>query len=292
MTNDPSTQLPTVLPPVLGAAQQALVVNILRRAAKAEVLPRFRSLAASDVAHKTGPLDLVTTADLAAEAMITRALHTSFPSALIVGEEAATKDPALLDKIADAPLAFILDPIDGTLNFTHGLALFGMILAVTRFGKPAFGVIYDPIADDWFIADEDSPARLVRPIGPEREVRVSMGKPIKSLSGFVPLGMFDAEMRHKVAATLPGFGRINSLRCSAHEYRMVAQGHADFVLSGSLHPWDHAAGALICTQAGGHVEMLSGGPYDATLRRGYLLAAPDKTTWNRVRKVFAFLAEA
>lgn len=283
--------LPAPLPPALTTAQQAHVINILRRASRAEVMPRFRNLAASDIAAKSGPNDLVTAADLAAEAMITRALRQLFPSALIVGEEAVASDPSLPDKIADAPLAFLIDPVDGTWNFAHGLSMFGIILCVTRFGKPAFGVIYDPTNDDWVIADSESPARLEGPLKAPRDLRVSMGKPIETMSGYIPLGVFPMDQRIKLAATLPGFGRVNSLRCSAHEYRMVAQGNTDFVLSGSLHPWDHAAGALICAQAGGHVEMLSGGPYDATLKNGYLLAAPDKTTWNRLRKVFSFLVE-
>lgn len=71
--------LPAPLPPVLNKAQQAQVVNILRRAAKAEVLPRFRNLSDAEVHTKTGPFDLVTAADLAAEAMITRALTRAFP---------------------------------------------------------------------------------------------------------------------------------------------------------------------------------------------------------------------
>lgn len=283
--------LPAPLPPALTTAQQAHVINILRRASRAEVMPRFRNLAASDIAAKSGPNDLVTAADLAAEAMITRALRQLFPSALIVGEEAVASDPSLSDKIADAPLAFLIEPVDGTWNFAHGLSMFGMILCVTRFGKPAFGVIYDPTNDDWVIADSESPTRLEGPLKAPRDLRVSMGKPIETMSGYIPLGVFPMDQRIKLAATLPGFGRVNSLRCSAHEYRMVAQGNTDFVLSGSLHPWDHAAGALICAQAGGHVEMLSGGPYDATLKNGYLLAAPDKTTWNRLRKVFSFLVE-
>ncbi len=284
--------LPAPQMPALSAAQQTHVVNILRRAARSEVLPRFRNLSVGDVTQKTGPYDLVTTADLAAEAMITRALHMAFPSALIIGEEAVAADASLLDQITTAPLAFIIDPIDGTSNFADGLALFGMILAVTRYGKPAFGVIYDPIGDDWVIADENTPTRMEHPLKAPRPLRVSMGKSIEKQIGYIQLSVFPAQLRGKVAATYPNFAQASTLRCSAHEYRMLAEGHADFVLrGGNLHPWDHAAGALICAQAGGHVEMLSGGPYDASMRDGYLLAAPDRATWNRLRKMFGFLVD-
>lgn len=281
--------LPATLPRALTPAQQNHVLNIVRRAAKAEIMPRFRSMSASDVSTKSRPDDLVTAADLAAEAMITRALSMAFPNALIVGEEAASKDPDLIAKIADAPLAFIVDPVDGTWNFAKGLAVFGVILAVTQFGRPAFGLIYDPMADDWAIADDETPATLERPTGAAHPLKVSMGKPIDALSGHIHLHQFKGGQQRAVAALLPTFQHTEALRCSAHEYRMLAQGHTDFMLAATLNPWDHAAGALICQQAGGHVEMLDGGPYSAARQDGFLLIAPDRTTWNKLKKVFSFL---
>lgn len=283
--------LPATLPSSVTAAQQQHILNIVRRAARAEIMPRFRRLSAEDIATKSSKDDLVTAADIAAEAMITRALKIAFPTALVLGEEAVSDNPQLLDQIADAPQAFIIDPVDGTWNFAHGLAVFGVILAVTHFGKPVFGLIYDPVADDWAIADEKSAPRIEGTMGLERALKVSMGKPIEALSGHIPLHLFKGDARRRLAATLPGFLRTESLRCSAHEYRMVAQGYSDFVLTASLSPWDHAAGALICARAGAHVEMLDGGPYTATRHTGYLLVAPDRTTWNKLRKVFDFLVE-
>ncbi len=283
--------LPATLPSPVSPAQQQHIINIIRRAARAEIMPRFRRLSRGDISTKSGPDDLVTAADLAAEAMITRALQIAFPSALIVGEEAAAQNPDLVNQISDAPLAFIIDPVDGTWNFAHGLAVFGVILAVTQFGRPAFGLIYDPVADDWAVCTDESAPRLERAGGAGKELRASMGRPLEELTGYVPIGMFTGETKVRLAATLPGFAFTQSLRCSAHQYRMIAQGYVDFSLTGSLHPWDHAAGALICESAGAHVEMLDGGPYDAGRHDGYLLVAPDRTTWNRLKKVFAFLLE-
>jgi fructose-1,6-bisphosphatase/inositol monophosphatase family enzyme len=291
MTGETMTTLPATSQPVLTKAQQSLVLNIVRRAARTEIMPRFRALAPGDIATKSRPDDLVTAADTATEAMITRALQQAFPSALVVGEEAVHADPGLLDRIAEAPLAFILDPVDGTWNFAQGLAVFGVILAVTRFGRPAFGLIYDPVADDWVIAQSDASARIERPSGAGRPLKAAMGKQVESLTGFLPLHLFEQRHRAAVAATLPGFARVDCLRCSAHEYRMVAGGQVDFLLTGRLDPWDHAAGALICQQAGAHVEMLDGGDYSAARHKGYLLVAPDRSTWNRLKKVFGFLLD-
>jgi fructose-1,6-bisphosphatase/inositol monophosphatase family enzyme len=275
----------------LTPARQEHIVNILRRAAQAEILPRYQNLSSADVVAKSRADDLVTAADIAAEKMITRALRHPFPDALILGEEAVAEDPGLLGKIADAPLAFIIDPVDGTWNFAHSLGMFGVILAVAQFGKPVFGVIYDPLADDWAIADIDNRASMVTSRGTTRPLKVTMGKPLEELSGHLPLYMFSGRKKQKMAATMASFRAVTSLRCSTHEYRLMAQGHSDFVLTESLWPWDHAAGALICAQAGAHVEMLDGGAYSAARHKGHLLMAPDKATWNKLQRVFSFLLE-
>ncbi|MFT6676518.1 MAG: fructose-1,6-bisphosphatase/inositol monophosphatase family enzyme [Sulfitobacter sp.] len=284
--------LPAPLPDPISPARQQHVLNIIRRAAKAEILPRFRALEAGDIAVKSRADDLVTRADIDAEALITRALRIAFPTALIVGEEAVASTPALLDKLGDAPLAFVIDPIDGTWNFARGLALFGVILAVTQYGKPIFGLIYDPLADDWAIADHHAgSAQFQKANGASNALKVSMGKPVENLSGYIPINLFSRDKQRLLAASIPGFACIQSLRCSAQEYRMIAQGHVDFLLTEKLLPWDHAAGALICAQAGAHVEMLDGGPYSAARHTGHMLVAPDRTTWNKLRKVFDFLAK-
>jgi fructose-1,6-bisphosphatase/inositol monophosphatase family enzyme len=102
------------------------VANILRHAAQAEILPRFRGEMAQDIRHKTSSFDLVTDADEAAEAAIAAALQREFPGCAVVGEEAAAHDPTLLDTLSEANLAFVVDPVDGTKNFSAGLPLFGV----------------------------------------------------------------------------------------------------------------------------------------------------------------------
>lgn len=281
--------LPATLPPAITQAQRTQIINMVRRAARAEIMPRFRRLSDGDIRTKSGVDDLVTDADTKAEAMITRALQIAFPSALVIGEEAVDAQPDLLDGIAEAQLAFLIDPVDGTWNFAHGLPLFGVIIAATRFGKPVFGLIYDPVADDWAIADEEMTPQLQRPFGAARALKTATSKPLDQLSGDLSLNMFPKDKQAQLAATFPEFARINSLRCSAHKYRMLAQGHIDFCLSSKLHPWDHAAGALIAARAGAHVEMLDGGEYSATRQTGHLLIAPDKPTWSKLKKTFSFL---
>ena len=179
--------------------------------------------------------------------------------------------------------------MDGTWNFANGLPLFGVIVAVTRFGKPVLGLLYDPVVDDWIIADEATPTRIVRTLGADRALRVSQGGRLSDMSGYIHLHLLPKDKQDEMAICLPEFSRALVLRCSCHEYRTLAQGSMDFCLSGTMNPWDHAAGVLVCQQAGGYVAMLDGSAYNAGIPHGYLLAAPDEASWCLLRERFAFL---
>lgn len=287
-----SENLPIPLSSPLSRAQQTALINLVRRAAKAEILPRFRNLGHADISAKTHRFDLVTEADLAAEAMLARGLQQMFPHALVVGEEAAGDDPELEGKIAGAEMAVIVDPVDGTWNFAHGLPLFGVIVAVTRFGRPVWGMLYDPMADDWIMADAGAPgAFLARSLGADRPLAVSAGASLSEMSGFIPLYAVAEEKREALAAELGQFAFTTALRCSCHHYRTLAQGGMDFLLSGPATAWDHAAGVLIVRQAGGVARMLDGADYVAGSTQGHVLVAPDETSWTRLQERFAFLLE-
>lgn len=275
----------------LSRAQKRQVLNLVRRAARAEILPRFRNLASTDIATKTGPQDLVTEADRAAEAMIGRGLAQMFPGALIVGEEAASERPEIVDGIAEAETAFIIDPVDGTWNYANGIATFGVIVAVSRYGVPVFGLHYDPVMDDCIWAEAGGAAEFVRSRRGTRPVRVAEASGTEDLAGFVGLSLLPEDKRAEMAATFPKLTRAMQLRCGCHEYRVFAQGGVDFVFSAGLTPWDHTAGALIAERAGGHVAMLDGSEYRAGPMGGYLLAARDEATWTHLRDLWSFLLD-
>ena len=116
-------------------ADTLVVAEILRKAAQAEILPRFRNLSAGAIRAKSSQLDLVTDADEAAERLIEAELLRAFPNAVVIGEEGVSRNPKLLDGLADADLAFILDPVDGTLNFASGLPLFGVMASAVMKGE-------------------------------------------------------------------------------------------------------------------------------------------------------------
>lgn len=284
--------LPIPLTSPLSRAQQTSLVNLVRRAAKTEIMPHFRNLGHADISAKADRFDLVTAADVAAEAMLARGIQQLFPHALVVGEEAAAEDPSITDKLAEAELAFIIDPVDGTWNYAHGLSLFGVILSATRFGRPVWGLLYDPVMDDWITADEGSEgAVLARSLGADRPLSVSRGAELSDLSGFVPLYALPEEKRAALAETLPRFAFTTALRCACHHYRTLAQGGMDFLLSGPPKPWDHAAGVLITQKAGGVSRMLDGSDFVAGKMDSYVLTAPDEQSWTRLRDTFSFLLD-
>ena len=271
----------------LTEAQIESLVQIVRRAARAEIMPRFRNLTIGQISAKTGPQDLVTAADTGAEAAIARAIQRLFPHALILGEEAAAADPKLRGKAAEAELAFIVDPVDGTWNFAHGVPLFGVILAATRFGRPVFGLLYDPITDDWIWSPEDGPALQSEIARPPKTLATATGGPLSALSGIVHLSLMPKDHQAAFAPLLPQFARVSSMRCSCHEYRLMAQGAVDFILSGTLNPWDHAAGAFIAGRSGGVARFLDGQDYETGRETGYLLTACNEATWAALRDSFA-----
>lgn len=259
------------------------VAEILRTVAQAEILPRFRNLSADAVRTKSSPLDLVTDADEAAERAIEAELLRRFPGALVVGEEGVSRDARLLDGLGEADLAFILDPVDGTLNFASGLPLFGVMAAVTIRGEVVCGVILDPISDDWSMAVRGEGAWIQRPDGSTTPLRAASSVPLPRMAGNVSWRYLPEDLRPVVTGNLPKLAMAADLRCSAHIYRQIAAGHLHFSFSSSVMPWDHAAGWLIHREAGGHTAHFDGSPYRPVNRSGGLISAPDEESWTALR---------
>jgi fructose-1,6-bisphosphatase/inositol monophosphatase family enzyme len=257
--------------------------DILARAAKQEILPRFRKLAETDIRQKTSSFDLVTEADEAAEAAITAELLSAFSHATVIGEESTARDPDLLQAIAGAPLAFIVDPIDGTRNFAAGLPLFGVMAAVTVKGTVQAGVIHDPIMRDHAFALRDGGAWIEHEDGTRSELRVAAPQPLERMEGLVGTSFLPEPQRTQVNSRLSRLGITSTLRCAAHEYRMAAGGHCHVLFYNKLMPWDHAAGWLLHREAGGYSAHFDGTPYLPTHFGGGLICAPDAASWQKVR---------
>jgi fructose-1,6-bisphosphatase/inositol monophosphatase family enzyme len=259
------------------------LATLLTQAAAQEIVPRFRNLAAGAVRTKTGPLDMVTEADTAAEAVITAGLLRRFPGCVVVGEEATSADPARLQALVGANLAFVVDPVDGTANFAAGLTLFGVMAAAIVRGQVVASVIHDPIGGDSALALRGQGAWIETPDGRRTPLRVAAPVPVAQMAGNVAWRYMAEPQRSTVCRNLPLVAGSWDYRCAAHEYRMVAGGHCHFLMFNRLYPWDHAPGWLLHQEAGGYAARLDGSPYDPTQVEGGLICAPDRASWQAVR---------
>jgi len=260
------------------------LAGLLSDAAKAEIMPRFRRLGDGDVRQKTSAADLVTEADVNAERLITARLRERYPTAMIVGEEACSDNPALLGGLGDADLAFVVDPVDGTFNFASGVPLFGVMLSVVIKGETVAGIIHDPVGKDWLIGVKGAGSHIRHAHGALEKVHVADAVPISQMTGSVSWQYLAEPQRSLLARnqtkTLSQFG----YRCAAHEYRLLASGHAHFVVYNKLMPWDHLVGVLIHAEAGGYTARIDGSAYLPSHVDGGILVAPDRESWKELRR--------
>lgn len=255
------------------------VADFIREAAEADIMPRFRSLAAHEVTEKK-PGDVVTVADHDAEQRLTRMVNGLTPGALVVGEEAAHHDPGLLDKLdhEEGPL-WIIDPVDGTANFAANRPVFAVMIAYVDAGEARIGWIYDPINDVMCVAELGSGAQL-------NESRIRLGGISGRLIGQVNFGLIDRDRRPAVRRRLEDeFTIEKSMRCAGHEFISIATGTSQFRLYNRLWAWDHAPGVLLHKEAGGYAARQDGARYRPTERTRGLLCAPDPEWWHKIDEI-------
>ncbi len=263
--------------------QVEAIDQLVRAAARAEIMPRFRRLGAGDVREKTGPLDVVTDADEKAELAIAQGLAAMFPGCLVVGEEAASRDPSLLTRLAAAALAFVVDPVDGTSNFAAGLPLFGSMVGAVVRGEVVAAVIHDPVTDTSSLALRGEGAWEYPAHAARHGLRAAAPVPVDRMIGAASWRYLAPALRDIVLPNLRKVAQIWDFRCAAHEHRMVAAGHCHFLMFNRLMPWDHLPGWLLHREAGGYAARFDGSAYLPGMVDGGLLCAPDRESFEALR---------
>jgi len=270
----------------LSSSDMDWLAALLLDAGEAEIMPRFRNLGDGAVQQKTSAADLVTEADVNAERVITDALLEKFPDALVIGEEAVSENPALLEGWSKSDgLAFVVDPIDGTFNFASGVASFGVMLAVVSGGETIAGIIHDPVGKDWIMAQKGSGAFHRRLDG--RECTLKVAEPVGAVNRMIGSASWQympEPDRTTVARNQAKCLGSVAYRCAAQEYRLLAGGYIHFAMYHKLMPWDHLAGALITQESGGYVRRFDGSAYQPSHLDGGLLATTDLDSWNMLRE--------
>ncbi len=202
---------------------------------------------------KKGPADFVSKADHRAEQVLRGELKKARPAFGLMTEESGGEEGT------DTSNRWIVDPLDGTTNFLHGIPHFAISIALERDGDPYAGVIYSPITDEMYVAEKGLGAYMNG-----RRLRVSGRKNVSEAlfaTGIPFLGidahdLFIRQLR-SVMAVSAGIRRFGS---AALDLAYVAAGRYDGYWENGLSQWDTAAGIVLVREAGGFVSNLAGGP--------------------------------
>jgi len=217
-------------------------------------------------AREKGPADLVTEADFASQEVVRQVVLDAFPTHSVLGEE----DPKG-HATPRTPYRWIVDPLDGTTNYVHGLPFFSVSLALEHEGELLVGAIYNPVSGDCFSGVRGRGAFL-------------NGAPIQcsdvaSLDKAIGVVGFAARVERnsaELAVFLEVLNECQSMRrtgSAALNLAYMAAGWIDFFWSFSTKVWDVAAGALILQEAGGIITSPTGGPF--VLDDGRFLASAN-----------------
>jgi fructose-1,6-bisphosphatase/inositol monophosphatase family enzyme len=267
----------------VGDALLAAVEDTVRAVVAAEVIPRWRRLADADIEHKTGPYDLVTTADRRAEERLTEQLTALLPGSVVVGEEAVSADPAILGRLHGGAPVWVIDPVDGTSAFVRGEDGFATLVALVVDGEPVASWTYAPRLGLFATARRGQGAYLdgerLRTRGGGEPLRLWTSNPVYRTG-------HEREVLTRLGAS--GAAACTPCACAGLAYLEVARGTMDGVAFFWESPWDHAAGLLLAAEAGGASLTASGAPF--RIPGGNTLpftVARDAATARRVTELMA-----
>ncbi len=251
--------------------RQSPLINVMERAARRAARGLLRDF--GEVEHlqvsRKGPADFVSQADLKAERALREELEKARPEFGLLMEESGAA------KAGDGRHRWIVDPLDGTTNFLHGLPHFAVSIAAERDGELVAGVVYEPLRDDTYWAEKGIGA-----YHNQRRLRVSARRNMSDAliaTGIPFLGHGD-EAQHKrylaeIGAVMGQVAGIRRWGTASLDLAFVAAGRFDGFWERGLGPWDMAAGIVLVREAGGFVTEIDGGPN--MLKSGSILAAND-----------------
>jgi myo-inositol-1(or 4)-monophosphatase len=247
--------------------RSALITVMVQAARKAgRALTRdFGEVENLQVSQK-GPANFVSAADRRSEETLYRELSKARPTFGFLMEERG--------RVAgtDPQHEWIVDPLDGTTNFLHGIPLFAISIALVREGVPIAGVVYNPVTDETYVGERGQGAYLNN-----RRLRVSARRELADsvvCCGIPHRGRGDLErFRTELAAVQSGVAGVRRMGAAALDLAWVAAGRFDGFWERGLSAWDLAAGLLLVREAGGFVTDLDGG--DAILEKGSVVAGNE-----------------
>lgn len=248
--------------PAIDPAFVATAAEVVLRAGDTQLAHFGARLAVT----KKGPIDIVTEVDIEIERMFRRLIGERFPTHAILAEELPNQPV----RNSAGGYRWVFDPIDGTVNYAHGLPFFCASLALEVDGVPSVGAVYDPVRRELYAAERGMGARL-------------NGAPlhVSTADGLVDALLctgFPYDVREHVGEAVELFGAflgqaraVRRFGSAALDLCYVAAGRLDGFWERGLHPWDTAAGALIVAEAGGRISGMRGEPFETLA--GHIVAS-------------------
>lgn len=251
------------------------VLDIIYETAEKIILPSFNKLKKDEIKTKSNEEDFVTKIDIASEEFLTKNLSKLLPKSLVVGEETAfyNKD---FRKIFDTDsLVWVVDPLDGTINFINARDDFGIIVSLVSKKEAIGGWIFKPITKQ-LIQTEKSAGTFN-----EKNEKILINNDnyqLENLKGVV------YAITDKMTAKVPN---ISWTGCSAGCYTNFLNQKLDFLISGptNLNSWDHLTGVLAIKEAGAFAKLHDETEYNLTKDMGHLICAKSQKMWYDLKKL-------
>lgn len=256
----------------------ARISDLIQEVAQTVIMPRFRVPESHEAIEKE-PGELATIADREAEVALSAAIKSLDPFADIIGEEAVSALPHLMEMVHKADDLWLIDPVDGTNNFIRGSVDFAVMVARLHRGHATHAWVYQPVTDEMTVAEKGSGAWIDR-----QRLLVPPAPPLDQMIGAAHIKRFPPDMRMRLEAGLKRVRQNRPLFCAGLDYVALCKGLKHFSLYCRTLPWDHVPGTLLYRESGGHSARLDGLNYVSTDLNEGLLSAPDPQSWQRLHE--------
>lgn len=203
-----------------------------------------------DIDTKISPTDMVSDADFAAEAEVAQVIGSLRPDDSVLGEEGTASS-------GSTGVRWVVDPLDGTTNYLFGIPHFAVSIAAEVNGETAIGVVIDPSRDETWAAAKGWGARRNGEVCRVAAHRSTLETALVG-TGFGYLPARRAWQSEVLTKVLPSVRDVRRFGAAALDLCWTGAGRFDAYFEWGLNPWDFAAGALVCSEAGGRVEALQG----------------------------------
>ena len=256
------------------------IIEAIKNIAKEELSHRFANVTRS---HKADG-SFLTEADLAMQTRIQKLLHEKYPEIGFLGEEMTIEQQQA--ELENLQGVWILDPLDGTSNFSAGIPYYSVSLAYIKQEKIEWGMVYDPERDECFTATHGAGAQLNGMPLLKQDADIAIA--IANSTAVIDFKRLDSELAARIASQ-PPYSSQRSFGGVALDWCWLAAGRFHLYLHGKQNIWDYAAGYLVFNEVGGRSCTLESEPvYDFSLKERSAVAALDNqlfTNWCKYLRI-------